>query len=223
MKLKVCGMKHNTAEVAALGPDYLGFILWEGSPRHYEAPSLPQLPEGIRRVGVFVDAPPATLLERTAALELDAVQLHGGESPEYCNTLKPGLGEKELIKAFALGPGFDFAPLEAYLPCCDFFLFDTRGSLPGGNGVAFDWGLLEAYPFEKPFFLSGGIGLSDTAKLGEFLKLPAGRYCHAVDVNSRFEIRPGEKDPETLRAFMESPFWTTGPGENPTTKNKKKL
>jgi phosphoribosylanthranilate isomerase len=205
-------MKHNTVEVASLGPDYLGFILWEGSARYYGASSLPQLPEGIRRVGVFVDAAPEALLQQTAALGLDAVQLHGEESPEYCADVKKRLGKKDLIKAFALGPGFEFAPLEAYLPCCDFFLFDTRGPLPGGNGVAFDWGLLEAYPFEKPFFLSGGIGVSDAAKLGAFLQHPAGRHCHAVDVNSRFEVRPGEKDLETLQAFMDSPFWKAGAG-----------
>lgn len=216
-------MKHNTAEVAALGPHYLGFILWEGSPRYYGASALPELPGGIRCVGVFVDAPAEAVLERTEALGLDAVQLHGGESPGYCADLRQRLGKKELIKAFALGAGFDFTPLEAYLPCCDFFLFDARGALPGGNGVAFDWALLENYPFQKPFFLSGGIGLSDTEKLGAFLRHPAARYCHAVDVNSRFETRPGEKDPVSLRAFMESPFWTFGPHASAMTKNKKKL
>ena len=210
-------MKHNTEEVAALGPDYLGFILWEGSARYYAAPTLPPLPRGIRRVGVFVDAPAPALLERTASLGLDAVQLHGQESPDYCADLKQKLGEKDLIKAFAVGPGFDFAPLEDYLPCCDFFLFDTRGSLPGGNGVAFDWGLLEAYPFEKPYFLSGGIGLAEAGTLGAFLKRPAARHCHAVDVNSRFEVRPGEKDPESLRAFMDHPVRTEPPDGNATT------
>ena len=211
MKLKVCGMKHNPLEVAALQPDYLGFIFWEGSPRHFAASELPELSRRITRVGVFVDAPMEYVLQKAWDFDLGAVQLHGEEPAAYCRELKERLGEKSrpgmLIKAFSVGEPFDFETLKPYLPVTDYFLFDTRGPLPGGNGRAFDWELLENYPFEKPYFLSGGIGEAHCEKLLHFVRSPQGRHCHAIDVNSAFETRPGEKDTDALRRFLGCKFW----------------
>lgn len=210
MKLKVCGMHHNTPEVASLEPDYLGFIFWEQSPRHYAMGSIPELPGGITRVGVFVDAPPEVVLDKVRQFQLGALQLHGKESPDYCRDLKEKLSDSppvELIKAFPVGETFDFGILAPYLAATDYFLFDTKGTLPGGNGRSFDWTLLGEYPFEHPFFLSGGIGEAHCEKLLDFVRSPKSRYCHGIDVNSAFETRPGEKDTGALRRFLHCKFW----------------
>ena len=159
----MCGMKHNTGEVASLGPDFLGFILWRPSPRYYGEATLPDLPQGVIPVGVFVDEPADLVLGSAMRLGLGGIQLHGAGSPGYCIELREslrtkGLGTASLIKAFSVGPDIRFESVEEYLPACDYFLFDTKGELPGGTGKSFDWELLREYPFDKPYFLSGGIG-----------------------------------------------------------------
>lgn len=216
MKLKVCGLKHNPLEVAALKPDYIGFIFWEGSARHCSGPLPEGLPMPPRRVGVFVDASPETILAKYREYGLQLVQLHGAESPAYCRELRGMLAREcttppGLIKAYAVGEGFDFDVLEAYLPWVDFFLFDSRGPLPGGNGTGFDWAQLQDYPFEKPYFLSGGISGADLERLADFCQSPAARQCVALDVNSRFETEPGRKDIAQLKQFMAADLWSHQP------------
>ena len=203
MKIKVCGMKYNPGEVAALAPDYLGFIFWEGSARHMDRPLPADLPRPPARVGVFVNAGPEFVRSRCAEYHLDQVQLHGSESPEYCRDLElsEGVG---LIKAFGLGPGFDFGRLAAYAPHCDAFLFDSRGPLPGGNGTGFNWEILAGYDGYTPYFLSGGIGPDSLPALSDFLASPASARCMALDVNSRFETKPGLKDVRALQQFMDA-------------------
>ena len=212
MKLKVCGMKYNPEAVGDLGPDYLGFIFWEGSQRYFGGRPMPKLPSEITTVGVFVDAPLEAVLKSVSGYRLGGIQLHGEETPGYCQSLKghlDGGGFKgiELIKAFSIGPGFRFEALEPYLTACDYFLFDTKGELPGGTGRTFDWEVLKDYPFTKPFFLSGGIGESHCGKLGDFVRSRHARYCVGIDVNSRFETAPGDKDTEALKRFMRCGFW----------------
>lgn len=201
MKLKVCGMKYseNISEVAALQPDYMGFIFWEPSKRYFNG-TIPNLSEKIKKVGVFVDAPIEAVIERVQHYQLQAVQLHGAESPSYCQQLK-GMNI-EIIKVFSVGAQFDFGQLKPYETGCDYYLFDTKGKLPGGNGYAFDWKLLENYPSTKPFFLSGGIGNEDAESLMDFLSKPESNYCYALDVNSKFEMEPGLKNVETLQEFI---------------------
>lgn len=151
MKLKVCGMKLNTLEVAALQPDYLGFIFWEPSKRFFEG-IIPELPATIKKVGVFVDATLDEILEKVNRYGLGAVQLHGKESPEFCSDLKKiihdrskatGIMDLEIIKVFSVKEDFDFNILAPYENVCDFFLFDTKGKLPGGNGYTFNWEVLK--------------------------------------------------------------------------------
>lgn len=216
MKLKVCGLKHNPLEVAALKPDYIGFIFWEGSARHCSAPLPEGMPRPPERVGVFVDADPKAIVARCREYALHLVQLHGAESPGYCRELRELLVREcttppGLIKAFAVGDGFDFGPLEGYLPVVNYFLFDSRGPLPGGNGTGFDWEHLQVYPFDKPYFLSGGISGADLERLTAFVRSPAARLCHALDVNSRFETEPGRKDTALLKQFMEADLWSHQP------------
>jgi phosphoribosylanthranilate isomerase len=198
MKLKVCGMKYNTFEVAALQPNYLGFIFHEDSPRNFEE-TIPQLPKSIKKVGVFVDKTVEFIVGQIEKHQLDAVQLHGHESPEICKLLKSA--NVEVIKVFSIKNEFDFSVLAPYENVCDYFLFDTKGKLPGGNGYTFDWSVLNNYPSTKPFFLSGGIGLDELKKIKKFKDNLASKYCYVLDVNSKFEIEPGLKDIKKLKEF----------------------
>jgi phosphoribosylanthranilate isomerase len=211
MKLKVCGMKLNTLEVATLDPDYLGFIFWEPSKRYFDG-NIPKLPASIKKVGVFVDAPLEEIRKKVKEYKLQAVQLHGKESPEFCSDLKKSTSDRskaleenslEIIKVFSIKDDFDFSNLAPYENVCDFFLFDTKGKLPGGNGFTFSWEVLKNYPSSKPYFLSGGIGLNEIEKIREFQQRPESKYCHAIDVNSKFELQPGLKDINKLKKFKE--------------------
>ena len=194
-------MKLNTQEVAVLQPDYLGFIFWEPSKRSFEG-TVPEISNHIKKVGVFVDANIEEILEKINRFGLQAVQLHGKESPDFCRKLKKH--SIIIIKVFSIKDDFDFSVLEPYEDTCDYFLFDTKGKLPGGNGYTFDWKALKNYPSTKPYFLSGGIGLEEVEKIKEFLKSPESKYCHAIDVNSRFELEPGLKDIVKLKEFISS-------------------
>jgi len=212
-------MNQNPVEVAQLQPDYLGFIIWEPSSRFFEG-DMPQLPISIKKVGVFVDATLEEVLQKVAQYQLNAVQLHGKETPEFCRILrhaeldsasrrdetpKQVRGDQlEIIKVFSIKDDFDFDVLRDYETVCDYFLFDTKGKLPGGNGYTFDWSVLEHYPSTKPFFLSGGIGMDAEEKLKSFLNSPASKYCFALDVNSKFETEPGLKDLTLLKAFKQT-------------------
>ena len=209
MKLKVCGMKLNTLEAATLDPDYLGFIFWEPSKRYFDG-NIPKLPASIKKVGVFVDAPLEEIRKKVKEYKLQAVQLHGKESPEFCSDLKKSTSDRskaleenslEIIKVFSIKDDFDFSNLAPYENVCDFFLFDTKGKLPGGNGFTFSWEVLKNYPSSKPYFLSGGIGLDEIEKIREFQQRPESKYCHAIDVNSKFESEPGLKDIDKLKEF----------------------
>ncbi|VXB09585.1 phosphoribosylanthranilate isomerase [Maribacter litoralis] len=207
MKLKICGMKLNTSDVAQLQPDYLGFIFWEPSSRYFKG-EIPDLPHQISKIGVFVDADIADVIKIVNKHKLQGVQLHGHESVEYCvqvaSELKKCNQKVEIIKVFSIKEAFNFDVLIPYENVCDYYLFDTKGKLPGGNGYTFNWSVLKDYPSTKPFFLSGGIGLNNLDKINEFIKSPESKYCYAIDVNSRFEIEPGLKNIEELQKFKEA-------------------
>lgn len=200
MKLKVCGMKYkdNILDVAELQPDYLGFIFYEGSKRYFNG-NIPNLPKTIKKVGVFVNSELNDIINLIHKYDLDVVQLHGNESPEFCRILKDY--KVEVIKVFCIEDAFNFSLLNPFENVCDFFLFDTKGKLPGGNGYAFNWNVLENYTSTKPFFLSGGIGLDDAKKLNDFKMNKSSKYCHAIDVNSKFEIEPGNKNIKDIAKF----------------------
>lgn len=187
---------NNIAALCALQPDYMGFIFWAPSSR-YVNEITPKLDKSIKKTGVFVDASVDYIQSSINTHQLQAVQLHGEETPAYCQLIQ-NFGV-EVIKAFSVKDTFNFSLLEAYENSCDFYLFDTKGALPGGNGYAFDWSILKKYPSQKPFFLSGGIGLENTQEIKELLNtaLP----LHAIDVNSKFEVSPGLKKIEELKQF----------------------
>ncbi|AWG22149.1 N-(5'-phosphoribosyl)anthranilate isomerase [Flavobacterium faecale] len=202
MKIKVCGMKYpdNILELATLLPDYMGFIFWERSARYFDG-VIPKLPESIKKTGVFVNETVEGILAKVSQHDLQAVQLHGKESVAFCSELRSKLKNRiEIIKVFSILDDFNFEVLNPYESVCDYFLFDTKGKLPGGNGSTFDWTVLKNYPSTKPFFLSGGIGLDEMEDVSEIMKtnLP----IHAIDLNSKFEIEPGLKNIEALQSLF---------------------
>lgn len=200
MKLKICGMKYydNILEVSKLEPDYMGFIFWENSPRYFNT-IIPELPLTIKKVGVFVNADLEYIISKTNHYQLDLIQLHGQESVSFCKALQNN--GFTLIKAFSIHTDFDFNLLNDYESICDYFLFDTKGKQPGGNGIAFDWTILNNYHLNTPFFLSGGIGLEHSTTIYDFQKKLLSKNCIAIDVNSKFEIQPGLKKTKELSEF----------------------
>ena len=188
--------KDNIEAVANLQPDYLGFIFYEKSARYFNT-DIPELPNSIKKVGVFVDEELNTVLKTIELYNLQAVQLHGNESPEYCAAIL----NVEVIKVFSIKDEFNFEDLQPYEDVCDYYLFDTKGKLPGGNGYTFNWNVLNNYPSTKPYFLSGGIGINEVEKIKLFKESLASKYCYALDVNSKFEIEAGLKNIEELEKF----------------------
>jgi len=198
--LKICGMKQNTKEVSELLPDYLGFIFYGKSPRDFENSAIPELPSNIKKVGVFVDADIAFAKAQTEKYNLDILQLHGSETPEYITELKAALPkEVGYWKVFGIKDEFNFAALTPYEGKVDAFLFDTKGKAKGGNGYAFDWSILKDYSSPTPFVLSGGIGLEELPEVKAILasNLP----IMALDLNSKFEKEAGLKDIEKIKEF----------------------
>ena len=209
LKLKICGMREpeNMSRIAALQPDYLGLIFFEGSPRNVVG-EIFQVDQNIRKTGVFVNASEENILEKIKKYQLSALQLHGDESPEFINSLKQQISEEiELIKVFGIKEDFDFEKLQPYEGIVDYFLFDTRGKNRGGNGISFNWEILENYSSNTPFFLSGGIGPGDAAAVKElyhtFQKRQKEEVFYGIDVNSKFETAPAVKDAEALKTFRE--------------------
>ncbi|EMR00753.1 N-(5'-phosphoribosyl)anthranilate isomerase [Cesiribacter andamanensis AMV16] len=194
----------NLQAVSALKPQYLGFIFWEKSPRYMPeslAPeALAQLPDTIKKVGVFVNAGREEILQRARQYQLQAVQLHGEEGPALCRQLRQeGL---EVIRAIRIGEVFQEQELHPYLGAVDYFLFDTLGQQYGGTGKAFNWQLLTHYSLPTPFFLSGGLELASLDGLETLAHLP----LHALDVNSKFEVAPGLKNIPALQELFSHPM-----------------
>jgi phosphoribosylanthranilate isomerase len=192
VKIKICGMRDvdNIREVSAFQPDYMGFIFYEKSPRFvgqdFVIPS--EFPTEISRVGVFVNHTIQSVNDMTNAHQLHYAQLHGDESVPYCEAVKQ-LGIK-IIKVFRVDDDFDFSITKQFEPVADFFLFDTKGKLYGGNAEVFNWNLLYRYNQAVPFFISGGIHTHTIQELKNISSL----NLHAVDVNSGVEDHPGLKN-----------------------------
>ena len=202
MKIKICGLKFksNILGLSTLEPEYMGFIFWEKSKR-FVMGSTPNLSQTkIKKTGVFVNADFEKIKDKVRVHKLEAIQLHGLESPEFCEKIK-NLGV-EIIKAFSIDENFNFNILEKYELCSDYFLFDTKGKSPGGNGISFNWEILRNYKYEKKFFLSGGIGIESISAIKKIKNLSLPLFC--VDINSKFELNPGEKNIELIKSFKNS-------------------
>ena len=194
----------NIQEIALLEPDFLGFIFYENSVRNYTENTIVSIPNSINKVGVFVNERPEKIIKTIQKYDLNIIQLHGKETESYCLELINQLNHNQLntkiIKSFSVDDYFVFQTLNDY-QMVDYFLFDTKGKLPGGNGTKFNWQILDNYHLEKPYFLSGGIGIEDISNIASFLKTPASKYCFAFDVNSQFEVEAGLKNKEKLQQF----------------------
>jgi phosphoribosylanthranilate isomerase len=202
LKIKVCGMtdQDNLKEILKIMPDYIGFIFYPGSPRYVGDTAgillFSNIPVNISKTGVFVNEDTETVIEKSRKYRLNAIQLHGDESAEYCRIIHAaGL---TIIKAFGISVDFDFSVLDSYMDTCDLFLFDTLTAGKGGSGEKYNWDLLDRYDGDKPFFLSGGIDPGDA----ESIKRIKNKHLYGIDVNSRFETSQGIKDRKKLEAFI---------------------
>jgi len=142
----------NITDLVTLNPDYIGFIFYGKSKRFVADFPEVTIPKTIKKVGVFVNETIEEIIKKVKEYNLQAVQLHGDESSQYCKALKCQFErsrELQIIKAFAVDKDFDFSKTTAYEKHCDMFLFDTKGTAYGGNGVKYDWNIL-AYIFAAP-------------------------------------------------------------------------
>lgn len=200
LSIKVCGMRDtgNVQALAAMDVRYIGFIFYPNSKRYTENPPPREITGPLKRVGVFVDANIREIIRNIATHDLDVLQIHGQENPKYCFELKQR-AHASIWKAFRVDETFDFSQLEAFEDVVDAFLFDAKGAQPGGNGIRFDWSLLDQYQGTTPFLLSGGIEPASVASIRE---LTHPRLI-GVDLNSRFELEPGLKDIQKLQNFID--------------------
>ncbi|MGC6432611.1 MAG: phosphoribosylanthranilate isomerase [Crocinitomicaceae bacterium] len=194
LKVKVCGMK-SSEEIQELIDssliDYIGFIFYPKSLRYIT--EVPKLDGKFKRVGVFVNEELETIQAKINSYTLDVLQLHGNESVSEVKQLKEVI-QKPIFKAFGIDERFDFKICTSYEPYVDAFLFDTKTEKYGGSGKQFDWSILQNYKGEKPFVLSGGL---DEKALNE-LKNYSFPKMVGVDLNSKFELSPGQKDTKRI-------------------------
>lgn len=185
----------NILAVAGVGVDYLGFIFYGKSPRFVGEDFEPPvgIPASVKRVGVFVNAPTDVMLAATRRAGLNVVQLHGQEPVEQCLALRET--GTSVIKVFSVDDTFNFRETVLYRDAVDYFLFDTKGRYHGGNGVTFDWKLLQRYDQTVPFFLSGGLDVESFRTLD----MLAGMNLYGLDVNSGVEVSPALKDIEKVK------------------------
>lgn len=229
MLIKICGMRDakNIRDVAALDIDMMGFNFWPKSKRFVsmissQAGIIPDysperldyavnpsgsrhyiFPRRVKRVGLFVDEMPQTIITYVYNYALDYVQLHGSEQPVMIEnlrrTLVPDIApDIKFIKAFGIATAEDLRQTEAYEGIADMFIFDYKSPGKGGSGKHFDWSVLDSYHGHTPFLLSGGIGPDDADAVMSFHH----PMFAGVDVNSKFETAPAIKDVEKLKQFV---------------------
>jgi phosphoribosylanthranilate isomerase len=206
MELKVCGITQSEQLLALqeIGVDYAGLIFYGGSPRfigahNLEASILNQNEITIKRIGVFVNAKEDEILKAVDDWKLEMVQLHGEESPVFCEKIS---NHVKTIKAFRVKEEESLAyKVAPYENAVEYFLFDAMGKQYGGTGNKFDWKVIAEANIQKPYFLSGGLGPDDVADIQIFAQ--ANSNCFAIDVNSRFEVKPGVKNIEIVKTFTE--------------------
>jgi phosphoribosylanthranilate isomerase len=197
--IKICGLTYppNIRQVLALKPDWIGLIFYPPSPRFVKDPGkldfLDETDPSVRKLGVFVNPKYDEIMEVTTRIHFDGIQLHGRETPEFCQRMRnEGF---RVIKSFGISPDFDFNLTHHYAESVDYFLFDTGSPKYGGTGEQFDWDLLYDYEGDTPFLLSGGLS-PDTRVFPDHPRFAG------VDLNSRFETAPGIKDIGKLQQFI---------------------
>ena len=193
MLIKVCGMRNfkQVKEVELLA-DFVGFIFYRNSARFVnQTPTL----KHAEKVRVFVNPTFQEVQRHIAIHSLDAVQLHGQESPELCSFLREKV---KVIKVFGVDKTFNFKSTKRYDSFVDFFLFDTKTRLYGGSGRQYDWSILSNYLGEPPFFLSLSILSISVNTIRHFKH----SKFKVIDLNSGFEHSPSDKDIDNLNKFI---------------------
>ncbi|MEI6263589.1 MAG: phosphoribosylanthranilate isomerase [Sphingobacteriia bacterium] len=208
MRSKVCGLNsvNQLMQLDDMGVEFGGFIFYPKSPRyilkHVQPADLKRAKgQKINKVGVFVNETPDQVLKQVDDCGLYLVQLHGDETPKYCEKIADYV---TVIKAFRIRNDDDVLwKIKDYQDVVDMFLFDTAGAAYGGTGEKFDWKILQNLAINKPFFLSGGIGPDDVSSLQEFATLPVAKDLFSIDINSKFESSPGVKNMEMVQSFIQ--------------------
>ena len=205
IRVKICGLTRaeDVAAVAAAGAAYAGFVFFPKSPRNVSIEAARNLaievPVGIAKVALVVNADDAALDAITAAVPLDILQLHGSETPERVTEIRTRYG-LPVMKAVGVADADDVAKLDIYAQVADQILVDAKppkdAVLPGGNGVSFDWRLISARRWTRPWMLAGGLTPENAA---EAVALTGTRQ---VDVSSGVESAPGVKDAGLIRDFV---------------------
>ena len=204
-RVKICGLRTraDVAAAAQAGAAYAGFVFFPPSPRHITTGDAVWiaggLPEGILKVALTVDADDELLAAILEAMPIDILQLHGKESPERVAEIRTRFS-RTVMKAVGVGSEADLPALDAYAQVCDQILVDARpapeAELPGGNGIAFDWRLIQGRRWRRPWMLAGGLTPENVA---EAIRLTGATQ---VDVSSGVESAPGRKDHEKIAAFV---------------------
>lgn len=192
-------------QLGEMGVEFAGMIFYHKSPRfvmkHLNGAMVKRAKLKVYKVGVFVNAPYDEIINHTENFGLDMVQLHGDETPKFCEKVSDYIS---VIKAFRVTDS-DNIPwmIKDYSEAADMYMFDTMGAGYGGTGKKFNWQMLHGLNIGKPFFLSGGIEPTDTTAIKEFAKEEVAKNLFALDVNSKFEKIPGVKDMDMVRRFVE--------------------
>lgn len=207
MKLKVCGLTkiEGINHLIALNVDFLGFIFYQKSPRyvlkHLSLEAIAGL-SSTKKIGVFVNENVETIIQIANAAQLNLIQLHGDETENFLKNLREKLNPKiQIIKVIRVGKDctdFKYSIKNINQNSeIDYLLFDTDSAAFGGTGKAFNWEILNEIDLKKPYFLSGGISLENVANYKTLMQKP-----FALDVNSKFETAPGEKDITKIKNLL---------------------
>ena len=211
-QVKVCGNNNveNFKEIAAIEPDYVGFIFYSKSKRFVEDEAIFEIFPNAEKVGVFVNESIENIIQKVIKYKLDVVQLHGNETASFCEELinqkhqhlltDENFLDFKIWKAIGIQSKEDFQQLTTYQQVIDSFIFDTKSVDYGGTGRKFNWKLLENYQLSTPFLLSGGIELEDAFLLKNFQH----PRCIGFDINSGFESAPGIKKAEEVKQFIDT-------------------
>lgn len=182
----------NIQQLTQLPVDYIGFIFYNKSARYISQYPSVKFPKNIKKVGVFVNASKDEIVSKIKDFDLQVIQLHGNESAAFCQEIK-NLG-LETFKAFGIDEDFDWNSITEYIGKVDYFLFDTKSKQYGGTGQTFNWKKLNDYPYQIPYWLSGGISLDNIQEAANF----EDNRLYGLDLNSKFEIEPGLKNIDSL-------------------------
>lgn len=205
MRIKVCGITQmeQLVQLPAVGASFAGFIFYPKSPRYvlrHLTTTQIKKENNINKVGVFVNETMEEVLRMVDECRLHMVQLHGDETPKYCERIADYIS---VIKVFRVSDTDNIGwRIKDYMDVCDMYMFDTEGAGYGGTGKKFNWDKINEAEIGKPYFLSGGIEPGDVDRLKKLENKPEAKNLFAIDINSRFEISPGVKDLEAIKQFI---------------------